>query len=141
MSQPRQKCIDVVAGLVFERQCLLVCQRHPNQTFPLKWEFPGGKVEQGESSLDALKRELREELDVEVRQSREVFSYRHIYPGVSEVNLKFFQVHKYDGQIKNLVFNKISWVRIEALSRLDFLDGDLPLIRRLLSSEEAKLLS
>ena len=140
MSQPQLKRIDVVAGLIFERRRLLVCQRRPSSALALKWEFPGGKVEPGESSRDALKRELREELGIEVHHSREIFSCTHTYPEISEVNLRFFQIHEYGGQIKNLVFHQISWISLRQLAELDFLEGDLPLIRRLLSSEGASLL-
>jgi len=141
MSESSLKCIDVVAGLIWQQQRLLVCQRRPNQPFPLKWEFTGGKVEQGESSVDALKRELREELDIEVQQSSEIFNHTHVYSGVSEVNLRFFQIHEYGGQIKNVVFHQISWVGLKQLAQLDFLEGDLLLIRRLQNSEGIELLS
>src|SRR5437870_13701832 len=100
MSESSLKCIDVVAGLIWQQQRLRVCQRCPNQPCPLKGEFPGGKVEQSESSVDALKRELREELDIEVQQSSEIFNHTHICSGVSEVSLRFFQSREYGGQIK-----------------------------------------
>ena len=61
--------LTVVAGLIYKDGRLLVCQRRPGGAFPLKWEFPGGKVEKGESDIDALRRELREELAVEVREA------------------------------------------------------------------------
>ena len=127
--------IDVVAGLILRHQRLLVCQRHENAAFPLKWEFPGGKVEQGESCLDTLRRELREELGIEIEAAKEIFSHNHLYPGAVEARLKFFLVSQYRGEISNLVFQRISWVEIVDLAQLDFLEGDLPLIQKLMSSE------
>jgi 8-oxo-dGTP diphosphatase len=135
------KQIDVVAGLILRHQRLLVCQRHENAGFPLKWEFPGGKVELDESYLDALRRELREELGIEIEAAKEVFSHNHLYPGATEARLKFFLVSQYRGEISNLVFQQIAWVKIVDLAQLDFLEGDLPLIEKLVSSEGAVLLS
>ena len=135
------KRIDVVAGLIYREGRLLVCQRHMISSWPLKWEFPGGKVEAGESDVDALRRELREELGIEVQETKEIFSHTHLYPEASEVNLRFFRVDKFEGEVRNYVFQKISWVEVDDLSRLDFLAGDLPLIRELQSRDGTRLLS
>jgi 8-oxo-dGTP diphosphatase len=140
MSQSSLTPINVVAGLIFRQQGLLVCQRCENAAFPLKWEFPGGKVEHGESNVGALKRELKEELDIEVQRASEIFSYTHSYPNALQVSLRFFRVDQFYGKIRNLVFRQISWVGVGDLSTLDFLDGDLPLIRKLLTTEGANLL-
>jgi 8-oxo-dGTP diphosphatase len=134
------KQIDVVAGLILRKQRLLACQRHESSVFPLKWEFPGGKVEVGESYLDALKRELREELGIEVQEAKEIFGHNHLYPGAAEARLKFFLINHYRGEIRNLVFKQISWVQVADLSQLDFLEGDLPLIHKLVSSKGPALL-
>jgi 8-oxo-dGTP diphosphatase len=107
----------------------------------LKWEFPGGKVEPGERYEDALKRELKEELEIEIYDPVEIFSHRHVYPGASEVSLKFFRVTRFQGEIRNRVFQQIRWVRVEELPSLDFLEGDLPVIARLAQSQGERLLS
>jgi len=126
--------IAVVAGLIYQGRRLLVCQRKAGAPFGLKWEFPGGKVEAGEKSFDALRRELREELSIEVASAREVFRNTHRYgaPPV-EIELTFFLVERYHGAATNRVFNQIHWAEPEELSGIDFLDGDLPLIDRLLN--------
>jgi 8-oxo-dGTP diphosphatase len=81
--------IDVVAGLIVQKGLLLACRRHETTVFPLKWEFPGGKVESGEGCEDASTRDQRRIGD---RNSRpgEIFNHRHFYPGHSKSTLIFF---------------------------------------------------
>jgi 8-oxo-dGTP diphosphatase len=122
------KVIHVVAALIFKAGRLLVCQRRAGGPFPLKWEFPGGKIEAGENAAAALKRELREELEIDADSIEEVFSHTHSYPGYSTVHLQFFRVALYRGQIVNRVFEQLRWVGVEELVRLDFLDGDRPIV-------------
>ena len=131
--------IRVVAGLIFRAGRLLVCQRRAGGAFPLKWEFPGGKVEIGESDFGALGRELREELGIEVRGATPVYQNDHCYAGGPTVSLSFYHVHDFAGEAKNLVFEQISWVRLSDLSRMDFLDGDLPIIEKLASGDATLL--
>lgn len=128
------KDIDVVAGLIFDQDRLLVCQRNAQGPFALKWEFPGGKLEHGEGYEDALRRELKEELDIEAGSLSQIYQHQHLYPKIARIKLRFFRVEDYSGELKNLVFHQIKWVRIGQLLRIDFLDGDLPLVRKLVSS-------
>ena len=131
------KYIEVVAGLIFRDGRLLACQRREGGAFPLKWEFPGGKVEVGESDVDALRRELREELGITVRDAKQIFQYNHAYPDGPEVSLRFFQIVSHDGVMQNLVFKCVAWVDLTELEHLDFLEGDRPLIRRLVADGAA----
>jgi len=124
-----QKLIEVVAGLIVREGRVLVCQRSGASKFPLKWEFPGGKIEAGESPTEALERELREELAIEVLESKEFTRHVHHYKGMPAVSLRFYQVLKYQGQVKNLIFERIVWARVQDLAKIDFLEGDLPLIK------------
>jgi 8-oxo-dGTP diphosphatase len=135
MKRPARKHIEVVAGLIFDGQKLLVCQRHHTAAFPLKWEFPGGKVEAGESASAALARELKEELDIEAGAMKLVHQHTHAYPDGPEVYLQFFRVDAYQGEIKNLVFEQIAWSKLSELMSFDFLEGDLPLVRQLAHGE------
>lgn len=128
------KRVEVVAGLIFDQGRLLVCQRNSRGSFALKWEFPGGKLEQGEGHKGALRRELKEELGIEAGRLSELFRHEHLYPKIARVNLRFFRVEDYSGELKNLVFQQIKWVRIKELMQMDFLDGDLPIVRKLVSS-------
>ncbi len=125
------KRIEVVAGLIVRNRRVLICQRSAASKFPLKWEFPGGKVERGENPSEALRRELREELDIEVEGSKELSRYLHHYQEMSPVDLRFYQVTRYRGEVKNLIFQQVVWVEPHNLEQFDFLEGDLPLIKRL----------
>ncbi len=128
------KRIDVVAGLICRDGRLLACQRHENSAFPLKWEFPGGKLENAESHSEALRRELKEELGIDAREFRQVFQNEHVYADGFKVCLRFFKVLRYEGQITNFVFQQIRWVQPSEVAGMDFLDGDRPLIAKLIES-------
>jgi mutator protein MutT len=132
--------IKVVAGLIYKDGRLLVCQRRADGAFPLKWEFPGGKVEKGETDVDALKRELREELAIEVCGAGFAFQHDHSYPDGPTVSLGFYHVFEFTGEVKNLVFEQISWSKLANLSQFDFLEGDRPVIQKLLAEGEAAFL-
>ena len=134
MTLDQLKCIEVVAGLIFDQGRLLVCQRNARGSFALKWEFPGGKLEQGEGYEAALRRELKEELDIEAGDLSQIFQHEHLYPKIAWVNLRFFRVKDYSGELKNRVFQQIKWVPIKELVQIDFLDGDLSIVRKLVSS-------
>jgi mutator protein MutT len=131
MNPPNRALIRVVAALMFRDQQLLVCQRRADGAFPLKWEFPGGKVEKGESDVDALRRELSEELGVDARQITFFCHYEHCYPNGPTVSLRFYVVGEFDGEPRNLIFERIEWAIVGELDRYDFLDGDRPIIARL----------
>jgi 8-oxo-dGTP diphosphatase len=124
-----------VAALIYQDGRLLACQRREAAPFPLKWEFPGGKVETEEGNLAALQRELKEELGITVHSATEVFRRRHVYPDQMDVHLTFFIVNDYSGTVKNLAFQQLMWVETQRLKQLDFLEGDLPLIEKLIRGE------
>ena len=123
--------LRVAAGILSRGERFLVCQRRGDGAFPCKWEFPGGKIEPGEDAGTALRRELREELDVTVESAWEVFRHTHAYDDGTRVELAFFEVRAYGGEPRNRVFRRIAWVSAHELEGLDFLEGDLPLIREL----------
>jgi 8-oxo-dGTP diphosphatase len=110
---------------------VLICQRRADQPMGLKWEFPGGKIEAGESAEQALARELDEELGIAAEIGPRVSQLRHRYRNGGAVDLQFFQVRRFRGEIQNRIFNEIRWSRLEALPDFDFLAADLGLIRDL----------
>jgi len=139
MDVTEPKIIEVVAGLIFKDGLLLAFQRMAQGAFPLKWEFPGGKIESGEEPSEALTRELREELGIDVDDMKEVFTHRHTYSGFSTVKLKFFRVPVYRGEMINRVFEQIRWAGMDGLAQLDFLDGDRPVIEWLMNGQGSVL--
>jgi len=121
----------VVAGLIVRDGKLLVCQRTRHQTMPLKWEFPGGKIEDREQPRDALRRELEEELGIRAKIDHEVARIQHEYPNGGMVELRFFLVREYAGEIENRIFKDIQWSMPQDLPKYDFLEADLTLVRDL----------
>ncbi|HEX4229090.1 MAG TPA: 8-oxo-dGTP diphosphatase MutT [Bryobacteraceae bacterium] len=121
----------VSAGVIQRDGRVLVGQRRRGDRHSLKWEFPGGKVESGETPQQALVRELREELQIEAAVGSELARYEHEYPNGSRVHLLFFAVRDYEGEPLARVFEQIRWTQLETLPDLDFLEGDLDFVRRL----------
>lgn len=121
----------VVAGLIVQDGKLLVCQRTRHQTMPLKWEFPGGKIEEGEQPRAALRRELEEELGILATVGDEVKRIQHEYPNGGMVELRFFIVREYQREIENRIFRDVRWAEPKDLPAFDFLEADLTLVREL----------
>jgi 8-oxo-dGTP diphosphatase len=121
----------VVAALIFQNEKILVCQRTKHQTMPLKWEFPGGKIEPGEQPRDALHRELDEELGIDATIGNEVARIRHDYKNGSAVELRFFAVREFKGELENKIFKDMRWAERSELPSFDFLEADLGLVRNL----------
>ena len=114
----------VVAAIIQRDGRILIGQRKDLGHHPLKWEFPGGKVEPGETPEAALIRELQEELGIHARIDRELMRYEYQYPGRSRILLIFYRVVDFEGEPQNLDFDQIRWERPERLRDYDFLEGD-----------------
>jgi 8-oxo-dGTP diphosphatase len=127
--------ITVTAGILSNGDRVLICQRPATSGFPLKWEFPGGKVEDGESPQACLRRELREELAIEAEVGPEFYRTEHHYPDGFAVRLLFFRVPRYTGTPTNLAFERIEWARLTDLSGYDFLEADRELVERMARGE------
>jgi 8-oxo-dGTP diphosphatase len=124
--------IAVVAGVIEKRGRLLICQRRRGSLFELQWEFPGGKLHEGESPEAGLARELREELGVRATIGREVYRSQYRYKEHrAPTSLIFFLVGKLWGTPRNRVFERMIWVWPGDLPKYDFLAGDRELVKRL----------
>jgi 8-oxo-dGTP diphosphatase len=121
----------VAAGLIVRGGEVLIGQRRPEQPMALKWEFPGGKIEAGESPEQALARELDEELGIQATIGAPVIRIRHNYRHGGAVDLQFFAVHEFAGEIVGRIYHQVRWVRLEDLSNYEFLPADRNLIRDL----------
>jgi len=110
---------------------LLVGQRPACKDYPGKWEFPGGKLESGESVYKALVREFREELGLEITRAEPAFVVRHHYPDRS-VELNVWRVIDFLGKATGLEDQVVCWVAPRELAGLDFLDGNQTLLERVI---------
>ncbi len=121
---------QVVAALILRKNDdkILICQRTRHQTMPLKWEFPGGKIEPGEELEDALHRELEEELGILAVIGPKIAAIRHTYGNGAAVELHFFVVEKFEGQIQNRIFRDVRWASKEEMPTYDFLEADVALV-------------
>ncbi len=129
-----QKPILVVAGIIPKGTRILICQRHRSDPYGLQWEFPGGKVKDGEALPAALQRELEEELAIEAQVGGEIFRLRHHYPD-RYVEVAFFVVPHYAHEIRNCVFAAIEWAPRARLPQYNFLEADRDLVHRLAKGE------
>ena len=121
----------VVAALMLRGDQVLICQRRADQPMALQWEFPGGKIEPGEGPEAALARELSEELGIDATIGARVTRIRHNYRHGGAVDLQFFAVYEFRGEIENRNFKEVRWVKLEELGEYEFLAADRGLIRDL----------
>jgi 8-oxo-dGTP diphosphatase len=127
----------VVAALILRGEGasreIFICQRRADQPMGLKWEFPGGKIEPGETSVEALARELSEELGIEATIGERITSVRHTYRNGGAIDIEFFLVRDYRGELTNniSIFEQMLWSSVVRLPDYDFLAADLNLIRDL----------
>ncbi len=114
--------IPVVAAVVRRGDAILITRRPDRPDRPGQWEFPGGKLEPGESEPEALRREIREELDCEAEVGELLLRHHHRYAD-AEVDLALYRC-ALRGEPRAVGVAEIAWARIGTLARYDFLDAD-----------------
>jgi 8-oxo-dGTP diphosphatase len=129
-----QKPILVVAGIIRRGDSILICQRPRSDAYGLEWEFPGGKVEDGEAMPAALRRELEEELAIQAEVGAEVFRLRHHYAD-RYVEVVFFAIVNFRGEVRNRVFETVEWAPRAHLPQYNFLEADRELVIRISKGE------
>jgi|TARA_E500000178_G_scaffold245890_1_gene242350 8-oxo-dGTP diphosphatase len=121
----------VAVGVVADSQGrLLIGERPQGKAYAGQWEFPGGKVEPGETLFEALVREFREELNLQVEAAHGLFSCVHVYPD-REVELHFWQVTDYRGEPRGVEGQNLRWVHSDDLASVNFLEGNRALLEKI----------
>ena len=131
------KTIKVTGAIIENDDNFLIGRRAKNEKSSGMWEFPGGKLEKGESPKECIKRELKEELNIDAEIGELFFSYTYNYPHVS-YELYFFKVNSFFGEPVKSVHDKLKWEKLKNFYKYDFLPGDGPLIDKLISENNKR---
>lgn len=121
----------ISAGIIIKDGKVLVCQRRKGSYYGLKWEFPGGKLEVGETIEECLKREIKEELDIDISIESCLHVEQHRYPDGFEFEIHFFIIKNFCGELQNKVFERFEWSYFADLGNYDFLEADKKIIEML----------
>lgn len=125
--------IDVTCAIIINNKGeVLVTQRSLSMSLPLKWEFPGGKIEANETAEDCLLREIKEELNIEIKIIRSLPNNRHNYPSAS-INLIPFICDYVNGTLNLLEHANFKWLEKKDLLNLDWAEADIPILHNYLS--------
>ena len=117
-----------MGGIIVDENKILIAQRSNQKDHPLKWEFPGGKIKVNENPIDALKREIKEELSVDVKKYKFLLDYEYDYQDIKKIHLYFYKIDEYIGKVRNIEHNQLLWIQYHDLEKLDFLAGDRMII-------------
>ena len=125
-----KEILKVVVGILQKENKILVAQRPADKPYGGYWEFPGGKIELNESSLEALKRELHEELGIDVEQAELWFQHQHTYSDKT-VLLEIWRVLAYNGKPQSQERQELRWVATSELLSLQILEGNSAIIDKI----------
>ncbi len=128
---------QVVAALIEDGDRFLICQRPAHKARGLLWEFVGGKIEPGESPQQALVRECREELDVEIAVGDLLADLTHTYPDIT-VRLRLYRAIITRGPIRQLEHNDIRWITPDEIDRYVFCPADTEILAKIKTDWAAK---
>ena len=120
------KYLKVVAAVISQEDKILIARRKKGKHLELKWEYPGGKLENDEKEDDALKRELKEEFSIEASIGKYLTESFYEYDSIN-INLKAYLVDSFSGDFKLADHDKIEWIKIEDIKKYDFAPADIPI--------------
>lgn len=126
------KCLEVVCSLIIKDHRLLICKRNKHKSLGNLFEFPGGKIESGESKFEAIKREIKEELDVEIKPIKEITYIHYDYTDVEtpfSINLYAILCTIENGEIKLIEHEQCAWVNENNINNFNFANADAELIK------------
>lgn len=124
--------IEVVAALIWKDKKFLICRRPANKARGLMWEFVGGKVEKGESKEDALIRECREELNIEISVGEEFSAVTHEYPDIT-VHLTLFNCTIESGTPQLIEHTAIKWITPDEIPQYAFCPADEVILDKIMN--------
>ena len=122
----------VIVAIIMDNERVLLCQRKRTSRYGLKWEFPGGKLEQGETAEACLQRELQEELGIRAVIGDLYRSHVATYADGGDFHVLYYRVTSFSGTPKNMVFETVRWVRMEEIPQFDLLEGNAEVVKQLL---------
>ena len=125
--------LQVVAALIWREGKFLICQRPKDKKRALLWEFVGGKVEEGETKQQALIRECREELAIEVNVQDVFCEVSHVYPDVT-VHLTLFNAEIVNGEPQMLEHNDLAWITPAQIDNYEFCPADVDILKKIKKS-------
>jgi len=128
------KIINVTCAIILKDKKILVAQRNEKMKLPLKWEFPGGKLENNETEIDCIKREIKEEINISIDILQKLSNNIHDY-GTFKINLIPFLVQYISGEIKLSEHKDYKLLERSQLSNLDWAEADLPIVEEFLKLE------
>ena len=126
--------LNVVCAIIYVGNKILVAQRSKNMKLPLKWEFPGGKLENAESEIECIKREIKEELNIEIKIIKRLSSSIHNYEDF-KIQLIPYVVEYESGEIILTEHAEFQLLEKQKLNLLDWAEADLPILRQILNPE------
>lgn len=121
----------VAVAVIRKNGKILVCQRKKDARYGLKWEFPGGKLELGETIMQCLARELREELSIEITGVKKMETQTAEYDDGGRYEVAYCFVDDFSGEPRNNVFETIQWTTLDELRSLDILEGNKTFVAQL----------
>jgi 8-oxo-dGTP diphosphatase len=123
--------IKVAVGIIRENGNVLVCQRKQSARYGLRWEFPGGKVENGETTIDCLKRELKEELNIDAQIGSLYHRQEYTYADAGSFEVFYYIVSSYHGKLENRAFGVTRWIPENCLGEIDMLEGNREVVEKI----------
>jgi len=120
------KYLKVIAAVISQNEKILIARRKKGKHLELKWEYPGGKLENDENEDDALKRELKEEFSIDASVGRYLVESFYEYGNIN-INLKAYLVESFSGDFKLVDHDMVEWIKIEDIKKYDFAPADIPI--------------